>query len=184
MGQLEAASKGFLTTTLEKHLELTEGFVYWQAKKAQLESANHEASSYLAIASVVQNAREFENNAKRLKSTLYETVVLDPENFLRFNDGILHACLLRSSQSFELDYSMSPDMSSAMREILEKLLVNHAKPYGESAPEFAAALASGHLRLTNDDLQRLVNYVAPKVLASKNSLLGLLYVACERFLGN
>jgi hypothetical protein len=180
MRVLEENSDGFLPNTDGAALALTEGFVYWQTSTEQLEAADQKAASYLAISSVVQNAREYENSAKRLRSTLHETVVLDPENFLRFNDGILHACLLRSTKSFELDYSMSPDFSQSMREILEKIFSNHSKKYGEAAIEFAAALASGHLRLSNEDLRQLAIYVVPKISGTENSLLGLLYAACEQ----
>ncbi len=67
-----------------------------------------------------------------------------------------------------------------MREILEKIFCNHNKKYGEAAIEFAVALASGHLRLSSEDLKQLAAYVAPKVAASQSPLLGLLYAAQQK----
>ena len=175
MSVLEKSMQSMLPSNTSQSLKLTEGFVYWTPSPEQLAKANHYAMSYLAISSVLQNAREFENPLKRLKSTLYETVVLDPENFLRFNDGILQASLLRAANSFELDYSMSPEQSQSMREILEKIFINNTKRYGEASTEFAAALASGHLKLTDADSDALFKKVVPALGDTPAFVTGLLF---------
>lgn len=177
MSAIESSQNGMLTKSSSQPLKLTEGFVYWSPKEEQLQTANHQAISYLAISSVLQNAREFDNPSKRLKSTLYESVILDPENFLRFNDGVLQASLLRAANAFELDYSMTPDVSQSMREILEKIFLNHRRQYGEAAVEFAASLASGHLRLTDTDCVALLKKVVPSMDTSSGPIAGLLYYA-------
>lgn len=171
---LEQRAAGFLPNTAGSELVLTEGFVYWQPDKASLAGASHGPISYLAVTAVLQHAREFEDPARRLRSTLYETVVLDPENFLRFNDGVLQASLLRAAYTSELDYSMTIDGSQGMREILEKILLNHARRYGEAALEFAAALAAGHLRLARPDATELFASVR-QLLSTATPLAGLLY---------
>ncbi|RYH63465.1 MAG: hypothetical protein EON54_08250 [Alcaligenaceae bacterium] len=171
---IEVARGSFLPASNGMALRLTDGFVYWKAKGVDLSEINHEAVSYLAISSTVQNAREFDNANQRLKSTLHEAVILDPENFLRFNDGVLQAALLRSTYSYEVNYSMNLSASQSMREIMEKIFLNNESKYGEAALEFGVALASGHIQLTKKDSEELFRRVG--ILGSKTSALsGLLY---------
>jgi hypothetical protein len=172
---LVQAAGGFLPTAAGASQRLTRGFVYWSPGDArQLEAANHAAASFLAMASGLQTAREFKEASKCLRSTLHEMVVLDPENFLRFNDGVLQASLLRAARPYELDYSAAPELSEVMREFLEKVFENQHRSYGEAALEFGFALATGQLRLTAADTRVLLQRLIPR-LAEASVLLGFLY---------
>ena len=173
---LDSATAGFLTASTGEVLRLTRGFVYWSPRPEVLASADHATASYLAMASALQASREFKDHARCLRSTLHETVVLDPENFLRFNDGVLQASLLRAARAHELDYSAAPELSEIMREFLEKVFNNHHRSYGEAAPEFALALASGQLRLAAKDAHLLLTRLE-SVLTEASSLLGVVYCA-------
>lgn len=176
---LESNEHPFLPTAPQKPLALTEGFVYWNSNQDSRDACDHSAVSYLAISSALQHAREFETPSRRLSSSLHETVVLDAENFLRFNDGTLQASLLRAALPHELDYSRSPELSEMMREFLEKVFLNCTASYGEAALEFGLALASGHLQLTLSDKQRLLKVVG-STQTSGSLLAGLLYVWWQR----
>lgn len=171
---LEAASRGFLPTPLGRPLKLTRGFVYWAPKKGALDTCDHAAASFVSMASAMQHAREFAKHLNKLASSIHETVVLDPENFLRFNDGVLQSSLLRAAQAHELDYSGTSELSEMMREFLEKVFINHARGYGEAATEFAFALASGHLKLTDKDRDLLLKQISISI-SEASALLGLLY---------
>jgi len=112
---------GFLPKTDGSDLVLSSGFIYFgDVFKDDLGSALH-ATSYLAIASALQKARDIDDVANQLRSTGYESVILSPECFLRFNDNILHACILRGCRKGELDYSSSPHHSKLMAEFLLKV---------------------------------------------------------------
>lgn len=126
------------------------------------------------MTSALQNAREFSDPLLKLASTVHETVVLDAENFLRFNDGVLQASLLRAALPHELDYSGSPEFSEVLREFLEKVFVNYSKNYGRAAPEFALALATGRMRLTDTDKKLLIEKLSG-VFTTPSVLLGLIY---------
>lgn len=176
---LESAAKSFLTTTSGDSLKLTKGFVYWQADEETLAKADVTSGSYLAMTSALQTAREFDVPIKRLRSSLHEAVVLDPENFLRFNDSVLQASLLRAAYSSELDYASTPQLSLVMREFLVKVFLNHQRPYGDAALEFGFALACEHIRLSSQDIKEIVKCIAP--LANIPSpLLGFVYLAWAR----
>ncbi len=171
---LESAQQEFLPNSSGAKLQLTRGFVYWDPSAGRLKQSHHAAVSFLAMSSALQAAREYSNPVNRLATTVHESVVLDPENFMRFNDGVLQASILRASMSHELDYSGAPDLSELMREFMEKVFINNERSYGEASLEFALALASGHLRLMNPDKERLLQLVA-KYCKGPAALVGLLY---------
>lgn len=139
-----------------------------------MDEAGHCAISFMAMASALQYAREHGEAASRLASSMHETVVLDVENFLRFNDGVLQASIIRAAFSHELDYSGSPELSEMMREFLEKIFQNYDNGYGEAAVEFALALATNPLRLTETDSNLLITRVAPS-FSMPSVLLGLVF---------
>ncbi len=172
---LEATTGGFLPDPGGSSLKLTRGFVFWNPDKPVLDGCNHAGASLLSMASALQVAREYANPKIRLATSMHEIVILDPENFLRFNDGVLQASILRAAFSHELDYSGSPDLSELTREFLEKVLINRAQSYGEAALEFGLALATKHLRLADRDKRILFERTA-KYFQEASVLQGLLYL--------
>ena len=158
---------------------MTEGFIFFEGK---LESEIKErkipfGTVYLAIAAALQCARELKDKNNQLKSSGYESVVLAPECFLRFNDNILQACLLRACHPSELDYSSSPHLSKLMKEFLTKVFDRHNHKYGDAALEFAGALATGRLRLKNDDFDTVIKEALGKLKNNASPLLGFLLLA-------
>ncbi len=130
----------------------------------------------MTMSAVLQSAREHKDHTRRLCPTGYESVVLAPECFMRFNDAVLQACLLRASLPSELDYSASPELSKLMRELLSKVFTRWDKDFGDAALEFAASIAVGSLRLTRSDMNALFDEVFEKV-DEPSALLGLLILA-------
>jgi hypothetical protein len=116
------------------------------------------------MSAALQNAREHGEAGSRLSSSMHETVVLDAENFLRFNDGVLQASLLRAADAHELDYSGSPELSEMLREFLEKVFLNASRPYGDASLEFGLALATQRLRLTTADSLELIRRLKDKLI--------------------
>ncbi len=169
----------FLPKTNWEELALTEGFIFFDG---EFESEIKEqkipfGTVYLTIASALQCARELKDKNNQLKSTGYESVVLAPECFLRFNDNILQACLLRACHPSELDYSSSPQLSKLMKEFLIKVFDRHNYKYGDAALEFAGALATGRLRLKNDDFDTMTKKAIEKLKYQASPLLGFLLLA-------
>jgi hypothetical protein len=172
---IDSSRNSFLPTTMGEELRLTDGFIFWNPTEQQKrDQADHAAVSFVAMTSALQHAREHGESSLRLASSIHETVVLDVENFLRFNDGVLQASILRGAYPHELDYSGSPELSEMMREFLEKVFLNHDKGYGKAAAEFALALATNHLRITVDDSELLMKHIASSFTTS-SVILGLLY---------
>ncbi|WP_139372412.1 hypothetical protein [Pseudomonas fluorescens] len=164
----------FLPKSSGESLSLSSGFIYFGTVfQDDLESALR-ATTYLAISSALQKARDIDDAANQLRSTGYESVILSPECFLRFNDNILHACIIRGCRMGELDYSSSPHHSKLMGEFLIKVFSRHELPYGAAAVEFAAAMATQRLKLKKNDQEKVVLHAIETLKGKPSALLGFL----------
>lgn len=176
---VKGSRNGFLPQTNEEALGLTDGFVFFGDVFDGKLGEVTQAATYLTVASVLQAARDLKDPSSQLKPSGYESVVLSPECFLRFNDNLLQACLLRASHHSELDYSASPHLSKLMKEFLAKVFARHDLPYGAAALEFAAALADGRIKLKNSDKEQLINGALNNLSSSSSALLGFLLIAAN-----
>ena len=148
----------FLPSTLqgEENLKLRKDFAYWR-DGYNLEM-DHSVAVLLTAASMLQYAREFnkfKEDGHRLASDTFQQVVLDPENFARYNDGVIQAALLRAAHPSELDYSSHEEVGRRMTDILSGIFRLHARQQGEAALEFALAIKNGWLKLSDSDMSRL-----------------------------
>ena len=172
---IEAARSGFLPTSQGAALALSDGFLFFgDTFKEQRLAEVPISTTYATMAAVLQAARELDAAESQLTPSGYESVVLSPENFLRFNDNILQACLLRSAHPSELDYSASPLLSRLMKEFLLKVFARSSNPYGAAALEFAASLACGRVKLISDDLSEVLERALEG--GPPSALRGLLYL--------
>ncbi|WPO48675.1 hypothetical protein [Pseudomonas sp. S1Bt23] len=176
--EIDRSYQSFLHSPRGEPLKLSEGFLFF-AEGSDIAARYDEVGEstlYLTISAVLQCAREHKEHTKRLCPNGYESVVLGPECFLRFNDPILQACLLRASLPPELDYSASPEFSKLMRELLSKVFARWDKEFGDAALEFAASIAVGSLRLTRSDMSGLLQEVIGRA-SQPSALLGLIILA-------
>ena len=77
--------------------------------------------------------------------------VLDPSMFVRFNDGVLQASLLRASRPAELDYSASDDLSRQFALTGLSVFGGCRDQVGEAALEFVHAVATEKVSLRKTD---------------------------------
>lgn len=173
------SSVKFNGTTSEGILPLRPGFIYL-GKEDALEDP---AAVYTIVAATLQNAREGEGlpARDRLSSSDFEQVVISPECFNRFNDGLIQASLLRCAYVSELDYSCSNQLSAEIARIVRKFLLQHKQERGEAALEFALALATGRLRLDQRSGAKLFDQELLSKVSDVPSLYGLLQIAKERY---
>ena len=157
-GKLDAEFFLPSTVTPDYKLTLRSGFVFWEGEYCP--EYDHSAAVLSTLASCLQRAREEQSipESHRLYSSALQQVVLDPENFSRFNDGIIQTALLRASYPSELDYSSIPDASRRLGEMLQRLFHNYRREQGEASLEFAFALAIGKLKLDSKTHKELVSY--------------------------
>lgn len=112
---------------------------------------------YLTILWILQNARYSGKvqNAKRLESGELQQVLLSPDVFSRFDDGVIQAAFLRAAVPAELDYRAHETHSLAMSDIIQRIAAGYGHERGEAAMEFVIALAIGKIRLHRDVDNRL-----------------------------
>ncbi|QQB36318.1 hypothetical protein I6I07_06820 [Achromobacter deleyi] len=143
----------------DHRLKLRPDFVFWNCKYN--EGALHAPMVLLTIGAILQRARteEFSSDDHRLTSEAFQQVVLDPQNFNRYNDGIIQAAILRQAYPSELDYSTLPAESQYMLLLLKKMFMSRLRQQGEAIAEFAFALGTGRLKLQRADYKELSNWV-------------------------
>lgn len=92
---------------------------------------------------------------KRLESGEFQQVLLSPEVFSRFDDGVIQATFLRAAVPAELDYRAHETHSLSMSDIIQRVVAGYGHERREAAMEFVMALAIGKTRLHKDIDNRL-----------------------------
>ncbi|MCP1994623.1 hypothetical protein [Flavobacterium sp. HSC-61S13] len=139
----------FLKKSNGKILVLNKNFAFfnftnWKPKNIQ------QSKVYFSILSVLHNFRI----KKNIKQTIYERHLLAPENFNRYNDGIIQASILRASTKKELNYEIDINSSSVMSSIIGNSIEDRLNK--DSAPyEFLMAICIGKLTLYKSDLIKI-----------------------------
>lgn len=135
-------------------MRLRPGFAYWPDGYAP-EASHPEVLATVAV--LLQRAREHDKlpDERRLSTSSYRHVVLDPENFARFNDGVLQAALLRCAHPAELDYRADHAASDFMKALILRALARATEEAGEAALEFLLALATQRLQLAEPHFEEV-----------------------------
>ena len=116
-------------------------FTNWNPEDIQ------QSKVYFSILSVLHNFRI----KKNIKQTIYERHIFDPENFNRYNDGIIQASFLRAATNKELNYEIDSNASSLMATIIISSIDDNNNK--DTAPyEFLMAICIGKLTLLKSDL--------------------------------
>lgn len=107
-----------------------------------------QADVFIAISAALHSLRAGVKGKPRLSYKPYERAVLSPDNFQRFNDGVIHAALLRAARSFELAFSNCDDaLSGRMKDMIVSQISKVDIGEGESLMEFLLALITKRLTL-------------------------------------
>lgn len=149
---------GFLPSgaNLDDSLRLREGFTFWTTT---YEDGPWTSAVMWVMGATLQRAREDTSLPEnlQLRSTALGQVFLDPENFTRYNDGIIQAAILRVALEHEMDYRGQVDASDRMSRFLTRLFRNVLDRNSEAILEFLASLACQRLRLEPDHLVQFIN---------------------------
>jgi hypothetical protein len=145
-----------LNSDLTEPMKLRLDFAFWDFDYDS-ETADTTSGVVAMTGAILQYAREgrFKSEALRLSTDAFQQVILDPENFTRYNDGVIQAALLRCARPGELDYSMEHNKSRFMLDLLKNILLQHDRRQGEAAAEFAFALFANRLRLQAEHRREL-----------------------------
>ncbi|HEY9756760.1 MAG TPA: hypothetical protein V6C97_16445 [Oculatellaceae cyanobacterium] len=151
----------FVSNSDDQKLKLTRGFVFWNT---ELPAMYSQADVYFTLSSVLQNLRAEDNRGKgepKIQSNWFQQTILASENFSRFNDGLIQACILRSAEPAELNFASDEDASVAMARIVQRAIERCDTNLGDAAAEFLLAIASGRMHFRKQELTKILNH-APK----------------------
>lgn len=126
---------------------------------------------YFIISSILNNLRSTTIKGDTLIQKEHDRNVLDPGNFLRFNDGIIQSCLLRATLNCELDYCLDESLSSQMRDIILDIIRNEDVIMKEPIMEFAYAISSKKIKLLPEHHQ----IIKREILMLKNPFLDVFF---------
>lgn len=130
---------------LQDALVLNVDFAFWDGG---YQPAAYQAEVLGTISTILQNARtvKLKEPGQQLRSPLLMHVALDPENFARFNEGIIQAALLRAALPSELDYRGDASTSAYMAEFLSRIASRFDTPQIATL-EFLCAIATKRLQM-------------------------------------
>lgn len=165
--QLNSATVAGLTDNLfwpdstGKSLSIRSNFVLLptQDGKRQLDQAD----IFVVMSALLNNLRQLDGGSG-LRSNQHQRKVLSPGNFLRFNDGVIQAAILRAARKGELNYAATENGkdSAAMADHILKMVDKAASEDGEALSEFVLAMATGILRLETRDREWVVKTIIDK----------------------
>lgn len=161
-GSSNISSDGLFLPRIDgSSLELRRGSIFFGERTGDSgDLAVSQVCVYAMVAAAMQKAREAEvgyggSGWSGFDDNPFVRSVLDPSMFVRFNDGILQASLLRASRPCELDYSASDDFSRQFTAACLSVLVNCKHDVGEAALEFLHALVTEKVALRQEDRRQL-----------------------------
>jgi hypothetical protein len=142
----------FLESPTKTKMVLGATFAFWYEKDTQ-DEFSHQATVYFTISSLLQSLRHSKNDASYCPlRNGYVVRQLDPLLFDRFNEGIIHASILRSAKPKELDYSSDDASSSIIGSLIERMIKEPQESTSEALPEFLLALSTGKLKIKRDHI--------------------------------
>lgn len=150
-------------------LPLREGFVFWPPALTK-RGIGTQADVFYTVASVLQQLRTAPASAgeQAIRTNWMQQTILSPENFGRFNDGIIQGCLLRAARPGELDYRDNSEASADVARLVRRILESADRPRGEAAAEFLIAIGTGRMKLCSGDRNMILAPLpgAPPLVAS------------------
>jgi len=141
---------------VDEHMKLRSGFAYWPSTYTP-QACQPEVLATVGV--LLQRAREHTGlpEMRRLGSGSFRHVLLHPENFTRFNDGVLQAALLRNAYPSELDYRGDYADSDFIKAVILRALARSTEEAGEAILEFLLALATRRLQIQDEHLAAIVS---------------------------
>lgn len=103
---------------------------------------------FFLISSLLHNARSKRQVNRSLETSAHVRTILNPNNFRRFDDGVLRACLLRAALPSELDFALDPNLDSDAAGLFCDIIKGGSSSEGEPVMEFLLSLALQQVRLS------------------------------------
>ncbi|MCK7556560.1 hypothetical protein MKQ70_16660 [Chitinophaga sedimenti] len=161
-------------------LKINNGFAFAPNENFAQTAAQSEV--YFIISSILNDLR----NKETLLQSEYVRNLLDPGNFVRYNDGIIQACILRAAKDYELKFHLSDELSLQMKSIIGDMILHLEDPHSEALIEFFYAIAIKKLRLVERDLEDCIKLLEeqPSYSEGDSILKGMIAYIRKKVLSN
>jgi hypothetical protein len=145
---------------------------------ARRSPAATQADLFVVTSLILCQLRMNAEPGRRLSYSAYERAVLSPDNFDRFNDGVLQACLLRAARPKELGYAACDVAISErmLNVLLHTLPGQEVSERSEALMEFLIALAMRRLSLHTGHLLEFCRRVVASGVAEESAMLTAQYL--------
>lgn len=139
-------------------MSIRKGFAFWPDG---YNPSSLQPELIFTIAAILQRSREDSKLSERdqLSSRTFRQVLLAPENFSRYNDGIIQSAIIRCSHPSELDYSSDHAASDFMKHLIIRSIESSDSDSGESSLEFVLALYFGRIKLVSTHLLEIKSLI-------------------------
>ena len=141
-----------------------------------------QADINFSISVLLNQLRNNNDNGRKLINSQFVRTVLEPENFSRFNDGIIQASFLRSAHFQELCYDLDKKLSNRMLTILLGVIEFSNEDHGEALLEFLYAIAIKKLRLKHYHLSEIYKKILDHSIAGNNIIIKAFVEYCQEAL--
>ncbi|OZY87591.1 hypothetical protein CBP51_11665 [Cellvibrio mixtus] len=154
---------GFSFDNDDAPLQFNKHFAFWGIDYNP-DDINH-GSVYLSIAAALQNLRDRPTEADdSLYHHVYKHAVIDPENFSRFNEGVIQASLWRAAEDIEVNYKYLPDVSSSFDSILLNLARDAKNGSRNGLADILLGIAIGKIQLHENSIKIIVSEIRSLLL--------------------
>ncbi len=139
----------YLPSIKYRNFKLNKNFAFFNDRNWEPKDIK-QSQVYFTLLSVLHNYKL----TNMVKQTLYERYILDPENFIRFNDSIIRATFLRCCSKEELNYDLDYKSSEKITNIIYGLVTDLTK--GDNIIyEFLLAICINKLTINQNHLKEL-----------------------------
>ena len=119
-----------------------------------------QADIYFTISVILNELRNSQTSSNRITQNEHIRSLLSPENFVRYDDGIIQAAILRAASEDELNYRLDPEMSSKLCSLIFRMIDSIADPTSsEGLMEFLMSIAIRKLRLIDAHINDIVEKI-------------------------
>jgi len=145
-------------------LKINNGFAFAPPKKDFIKNST-QSEIYFIVSNIINDIR----GRGKLDQSEYVRNLIEPGNFVRFNDGIIQASILRAATGDELKYHISEEMSEQMKAVLGDMIIHLNDNHAEAINEFFYAIAIKKLRLPDPIIRDCIALLEEQEMYKSNS---------------
>tara|TARA_R110002050_G_scaffold18872_1_gene54727 strand:- start:4401 stop:6704 length:2304 start_codon:yes stop_codon:yes gene_type:complete len=135
-------------------LTLRRGFVFWNFKY-NCENA-YQSKVFFTISTVLNHlVNQSVDSERSLKQTNYVRNLISPDNFKRFNDGIIQSSIIRAGRRENFLYNLDNEESFNFKVLMISMIDAFNDEHGEALPEFLLSIALKKIRLKRKHLKSI-----------------------------